>query len=179
MSVCAHMHTQTLSTSFFNCQYFNAIVCCALKYYVRGITTSQAQSTSTASLSHVPCSLMVCDNDCIHIVCLLHPLEETVCDITKKSSYCWCQDFHIVVKLLSKLTGRNACVNVTHEHGWRVILQTIEQIDWKKCLCKMLHMSINEESYLKPLSKSTGRNVYVNVTLQMDRESYLVLETID
>jgi hypothetical protein len=30
------------------------------------------------------------------------------------------------LKLFNKSTGGNVYVNVSHEHGWRVILETIE-----------------------------------------------------
>jgi hypothetical protein len=39
-------------------------------------------------------------------------------------------------RVLLETLGRNIFVNVTHEDGWRVMLETIESIDWKKCLCK-------------------------------------------
>jgi hypothetical protein len=38
--------------------------------------------------------------------------------------------------LLNQSTGRNVYVIVTQEHVWRVILEFVEYIDWKICLCK-------------------------------------------
>jgi hypothetical protein len=40
------------------------------------------------------------------------------------------------LRLLNKSTGRNVYVNVTQEHGWMTILETVEKIDCNKCLCK-------------------------------------------
>jgi hypothetical protein len=40
----------------------------------------------------------------------------------------------------------------------------------------MLHMSMDGESYFKPLNKSTGGNVYVNVTHEHGWR--VILETI-